>query len=252
MGRESEKAAPRFYGVGVGPGDPELITLKAVRVLERVDVLAVPRSPGSSGSTALDIVRGAVDIEGKALLDILMPMTRDGAELRRARARAADRIAASLAEGLDVAFITLGDPMLYSTFTYLVPLVTALAPGVEVTPVAGVTSISAAAAASHRPLAEADERVVIIPAAYDMDEVRRALEGFDTVVLMKVNKLMDSIAGLIDEMGLSDGAVFASRVGWDGRELVTSDIRSVRGEKLDYFSTLIVRRGAKGPKGAGR
>lgn len=232
-----------FYGVGVGPGDPDLMTLKSVRVLEGVPVIAVPSSSGSkTGSVALSIVSGVVDTGGKEVLELRFPMTRDKAALRESRDKAADMIAGRLSEGLDVAFITLGDPMLYSTFSYLVPLVREKVAGVEVASVAGVTAMSAAASRLCAPLAEADEKVIIIPAAYDMEEVRRALDSSDTVVLMKVNRKIDELVDLISGIGLAGKAVFTSRVGFQGDEFTTEDIRALKGKSIDYFSLIIVRK----------
>ncbi len=233
-----------FYGVGVGPGDPELLTLKAMKVLESAQVLAVPRSRESSSdgrSKALSVVEGVVDTGGKEVIELLLPMTRDAAELAAARKEAAGLIAAKLSAGLDAAFITLGDPMMYSTFSYLVPFVEAAVPGVEIRSIPGVTSFAALASRSVVPLAESDERVIIIPAPRDMDAVRRALDEFDTVVLMKVNRVFDRLVGLLTETGLLESAVAATRVGWPEEE-ITSDVASLVGRKLDYFSTLIVKK----------
>ncbi len=240
----TDKKTGVFYGVGVGPGDPELITIKAKRVLEGAGVLAVPRSKDSSSdgrSKALSILKGVVDIEGKEVLELLFPMTKDASALAASRREAAKSIAGRLSAGDDVAFITLGDPMTYSTFSYLVPFVEAALPCVEVRSVPGVTSFAALASRAVVPLAESDEKVIIIPAAYDIEAVRSALEGFDTVVLMKVNSAFDRLVGLLTEMGLIQNAVLASRVGWPEEE-ITSDIKGLKGRKLDYFSTLIVKK----------
>lgn len=233
-----------FYGIGVGPGDPELITLKAKRVLEGVPVLAVPRSRDSASdgrSKALSILEGVVDTGGKEVLDLLFPMTRDKEALASSRREAAEKIAERLNGGLDVAFITLGDPMMYSTFSYLVPFIRQMAPASGVRSIPGVTSFAALASRAVEPLAESDDRVIIIPSADDMDEVRRALVSFDTVVLMKVNSAFDRLVGLLTETGLIQNAVLASRVGWPEEE-ITSDIRGLKGRKLDYFSTLIIKK----------
>ncbi|MFQ5736683.1 MAG: precorrin-2 C(20)-methyltransferase [Thermodesulfobacteriota bacterium] len=233
-----------FYGIGVGPGDPELITLKAKRVIEGAGVLAVPRSRDTASdgrSKALSILSGVVDVEGKETIELLFPMTRDAAALAGSRKEAAALLSDRLSAGVDAAFITLGDPMTYSTFSYLVPFVEAALPGVRVRSIPGVTSFAALASRAVMPLAESDERVVIIPAADDMEEVRGALDAFDTVVLMKVNRGLDRLVGLLTEMDLLANAVLASRVGWPEEE-ITSDVASLVGRKLDYFSTLVVRK----------
>lgn len=237
-----------FYGVGVGPGDPELMTLKALTVLKAVQVIAVPMSSESASegtSQALVIVRKALDLGDKDVLDLVFPMVRDRDALRRARELAASKVVEKLRNGLDVAFITLGDPMLYSTFGYLAPIVKERAPEATVRVVPGITSFSAAAGAMTMPLAEASEKMAILPAAYDLSEVEESLKGpFDTVVLMKVNRIFDRLLDLLCGMGLEDKAFFVARAGWPEEEVVT-DIKSLRGRELDYFSTVIVKKGAR-------
>ncbi|MBI5886237.1 MAG: precorrin-2 C(20)-methyltransferase [Deltaproteobacteria bacterium] len=235
----------RFYGVGVGPGEAELMTLKAVRVIKDASVIAVPRSADSSVdglSKALSIVEQVVSLVGKEILELDFPMTRDREALGASRRKAAGAIGAHLKAGRDAVFLTLGDPFFYSTFGYLIPYVRADAPGAPIEVVPGVTSFCASAARALRPVAEAGESVAVIPAAYDMNDIRAALVAFDTVVLMKVNKTMDKIIDILAESGLEDKAVFVSRAGWPGERIVT-DIASLRGETLDYFSLIIIRKG---------
>lgn len=230
--------------MGVGPGDPELMTLKSVKVLDRTPVVAVPKSASSAGdSVALTIAREVVDLKGKEILELPFPMTKDRDALLASRVRAAEAIVSRLARGLDVAFITLGDPLLYSTFSYLIPLVRDRVEGVRVRTVSGVTSMCAAASLASAPLAEADEKVVIIPAAYDLDEVRYAIEHCDTVVLMKVNRKFDALVEMLGELGVEESSIFTSRVGWPEDEFMSTDITSLKGRKLDYFSMIIVRKG---------
>ncbi len=233
-----------FYGVGVGPGDPELMTLKAVSVLKAAPVLAVPRSADgkSEASLALSIVEKAVGLDEKELLDLSFPMTKDKGVLLKARQRAAGKVVERLSSGLDVAFITLGDALLYSTFSYLVPLVRERMENIEVRVVPGITSISAATAALVLPLAEADEQVRIMPASYAMDEAGDALDGQGTVVFMKVNRVFDRLKALLFEKKLLGNAILISRAGWPD-EKITRDLSAIDAGGLDYFSIVIVRKG---------
>lgn len=233
-----------FYGVGVGPGDPELLTVKAVRVLEGSSVIAVPRSKDSSTDPqghALSIVKKAVRLDGKEVLELPLPMTRDTGLLDRSRAEASARISKELRAGKDVAFITLGDPMLYSTFSYLVPFVKKTLPQADVRVVPGITAFSAVASRACTPVAEAHEKVVIVPASYGAGDVKRLLPDFDTIVLMKVHKAMDGLIDLLAEEGLADKALYATKVGWPDEEIVR-DIKTLKGKKLDYFSMLIIKK----------
>ena len=232
-----------FYGVGVGPGDPELLTLKAISVLKAAHAVIVPKSKdtASCGSQALGIAAKAVDLSDKEIVEMAFPMTKDRDELFSARKEAASRITGMLRAGRDVAFITLGDPVLYSTFGCLIPFVKELLPEVRIRVVPGITSFSAAASAVNKPIAESDEKVAIIPAAYGLAGLEEALRAFDTVIIMKVNKVMDEVICVLKRLGLDGRAFLVSRASLPGEEVVT-DIKSLEGARPDYFSTLIVKK----------
>lgn len=241
----------RFYGVGVGPGDAELITLKALRVVRECPVIAVPvssrRSGGGEGTIALEIIRKALpDLAGKEILRLSFPMTKDEALLKKSRQEAAEEVAARLKEGKDAAFLTIGDPMLYSTFAFLIPLVKGLFPDTEVSVVPGVTSVSASAARAVVPLVQAEEKLLVAPAFYSLTDLKEWVDTFDTVVLMKVkSRLVELKDFLLDldngrQSGLS--ALFVERAGWDGMEVI-KDLRDldVRGE-AGYLSMIILKK----------
>lgn len=231
----------KLYGIGVGPGDPELLTLKAVRVLKSADVLAIPKSKEESDSIALSIVRGAVDLSKKETIELMFPMTKDKEVLIKAREEAAAALAERLLAGKDVACITIGDPMFYSTFSYLIPLLREGVPDVEIEIVPGISSVMASAAVTVMPLTEADERLAVIPATYESDRIRHILQTFDTVVLMKVNRVFDKVLSLLEELGLKGNAVFIERCGGENQRVVR-DLDSLKGERPDYLSMIIVKR----------
>lgn len=230
-----------LYGVGVGPGDPELLTLKAVRALKAADVIAIPKSKEESDSIALSIVKGAVDITNKETVELMFPMTKDKEVLRRAREDAAAAIADRLEAGKNVACITLGDPMFYSTFSYLIPLVREKLPQAEIKIIPGISSVMASAAAAIMPLTEADEKLAVIPATYETEKLRDVLNDFDTIVLMKVNKVFDKTLELLNESGLKDRAVFVERCGGESQRIV-KNLDSLKGKRLDYLSMVIVKK----------
>ncbi len=236
-----------LYGVGVGPGDPGLLTFNAFRILKAVPVIAMPDSGREGDSIALTVVKGALDesiINAKEILKLYLPMTKEAGSLRRARLDAARVIAECLKEGLDVAFITIGDPLFYSTFSYLVPLLKEILPEANVATVSGVTSVTAASAAIGIPLTEADESMAVVPATYGMEEIRNALEHHDTVVLMKINKVIEGVLDLLAEMELTDKAVYIGRASWQGEEIVRN-VENLRDGKVDYFSMMIIRKAAR-------
>ncbi len=237
-----------LYGVGIGPGDPELITLKGKRVLEEVDVIAVPKAGAGKESIALDVVSRVVDLKGKEVLELLFPMKREGLEAYWEEARR--KVLERLSEGRDVAFITLGDPLFHSTFIHLIE---GLEPGgrISIDVVPGVSFIHASTASALLPLAKGEEKVAIVPATYGKEGLKEVLEGFETVVLMKVHKALEEILSLLEEMGLKDRALFISRAGWEEEEVVR-DLSSLRGREVDYFSSIIIKVEEDNPRTGGR
>lgn len=235
------KKIGKLYGVGVGPGDPELLTLKAVRILRESGVIAIPKSKEESDSIALSIVKGVVDLSKKETLELMFPMTKDKEVLRKSREEVAAAISERIKAGKDVACITIGDPMFYSTFSYLIPLLRERVPEVEMEIVPGISSVMASAALTVTPLTEAAERIAVIPATYESEKLKDILRDFDTVVLMKVNRVFDKVLGLLEELGLKENAVFIERCGGENQRIVR-DLDSLKGEKLDYLSMVIVKR----------
>ena len=169
----------KVFCVGVGPGDPELLTLKAVRLIRENDVIAVPGRT-AEGSVAYRIASAAVpEISGKELIPLFMPMTEDRVVLDEAHRTCAEKLKSYLAAGKDVVYLTLGDPTVYCTFAYLQPLIEK--EGFAVEYVSGVPSFCAAAARLGVPLAEGDEPLHVIPSP--REEIGPGLSG--TCVLMK-------------------------------------------------------------------
>jgi len=232
--------AGKFFGIGVGPGDPELLTIKARRVLEEVNVLCVPKSGRERESLALSIVSGAVNKEWK-IIELLLPMTRNQRELEKHQAEAAGKINGELVSGQDVAFITLGDPTIYSTFTYLLKFVREINPEVEVQIIPGISAINAISGWMQMPLAEGDEKLAVVPALQSEEELARVLENFDNVMILKAGKQLEKVIKVLDAAGLSNKAAFACRYGFEDG-FFTTDIDSLRGTRQDYLSAMLVKR----------
>ena len=230
-----------FYGVGVGSGDPGLITVKGLGVLTSVPVIYVPKSRDESGSFALSIIEEYVDRSRQEVIDLIFPMCKDTSGLASFWDNSVGLILERLRNGLDVAAICIGDPLLYSTFSFLLDRTLEKEPSLNVQIIPGVTSISACAAALRLPLVQAGERLAVIPATYHEKAIREALEEYDAVVLMKVNRVMDQVLTLLGELGLTDHAFFVSRCGTDRQEIIR-DVERLRGQHLDYHSLMIVRK----------
>jgi len=228
-----------LYGVGIGPGDPELLTLKAARVIGTVPVIAVPVARPDGRSYALDIVAGMLRPD-QEILKLLFPMLKDADAKASYRRAAAESVLAMLRTGRDVAFLTEGDPLFHSTFIYLLAELPAGTP-LEVVP--GISSVHAAAAQAQLPLVNAGQRLAILPVAFeDESALRETLRTFDTVVLLKFHRDLDRLLDLLDELGLTECAVIVERASHADRRVIR-DVRSMRGGELHYLSLMIVRGG---------
>ena len=230
----------RFYGVGVGPGDPELLTLKALRILQEVPLICTPRSVTSAESYAFDIVRGFLDEQKQEIIRIPFPVD-DEAGAAEVWRNAADTIGGHLSQGKDVAFITEGDPMLYSTFSYVLDRITSGYPDVTVEIIPGVSSVMAAAASAGVPLVTHGQRLVILPAVYGIDDLSEAITNYDTIVLMKVNRTLLQALANLEQLGLAGKGIYVRRAS-TAREEVVRDLSKLSEEDLDYFSLLIIKR----------
>lgn len=232
----------KLYGIGVGPGDPELMTLKAARLVAQSPVVAVPVSKADGDSYALSIVADCLHAEQK-ILHLHFPMVKD-LDVRKSKRRAAAmQIVAELEAGQDVAFLTEGDPFVHSTFVYLLEH---LPEAVQVEVVPGVSSIMAAAVDAKRPLVMADERLAVIPATFEnIADLRDVFANFDTVVLIKVYKVLDELLDLLDELNLSEGAVLVERASHPEARVIR-DVQSLRENKPHYLSLMIIHTGGNG------
>ncbi len=229
-----------LYGVGVGPGDPELLTLKAQRVLQSVPIIWAPQAGVSTESYAYSIAKGFINEETQEVVKSTFPTNDEEAagEVWRVTAR---EIAKRLEAGRDVAFITEGDPMLYSTFAYVLETILTEYPHLPVEIVPGVSSVMAAAASAAAPLVTHGQRLAILPAVYGIDDLREAIALYDTIVLMKVNRtLLDALANL-ERLGLAGRTIYVRRASTES-ERVVQNIQELTSEDLDYFSLLIIRR----------
>ncbi len=232
--------AGKIYGIGVGPGDPELLTFKAYRILKEVDVLCVPKSKTERDSLALTIVTRAVQRKYE-VLELLFPMNHDKEVLKYHWDTASEKMAGLAREGKTLAFITIGDPMFYSTYAYILERVKRKFPDIEIETIPGVTAVAACSSLINEPLTEGDEKLAVIPAAYGISAIKEALQSYDSVVLMKVNRLFDEVAGLLEEMKLLDKAVYISRCGYPD-QYYSTDIAGLAGKEKDYMSIMVVRK----------
>lgn len=231
----------RLIGVSLGPGDPGLITRRAWALLERRDaVWTYPIRSTKTPSYAFDIVARAGLVAPPQHHALLFPMTHDEDKLLRHWHRAADAVLSAMRAGQDVLFLVEGDASTYATFGHLARTVRALDERIAVEVVPGVNSFNAACATLGQPLAEQDDTVALVPAAYGVSAVDRLLNDFDTLVLLKVKPLMDELIDWLEQRGLLGYAQFIERCGAPDERVVT-DLPSLRGQKVSYLSLMIVK-----------
>jgi precorrin-2/cobalt-factor-2 C20-methyltransferase len=231
-----------LYGVGVGPGAPDLLTLRAIKVLRQVDVVVLPRSSPHGQSTAWGIVKSFVrKPPHQEHVFLTFPMSREPARHVAAWENAFARLGERIERGLSIAFATEGDPSLFSTFIYLQREAPRRWPGIRVEVIPGVSSIAAVPAVTGIPLADGLERIAIIPAGYGVDDLVEVLNRFDTTVLMKIGSEMGNIFAALEATGLMEKAVYVSKATTPQQRIV-GDLREMTPERGDCFAMIVVSR----------
>ncbi len=228
-----------LYGIGVGPGDPELITVKAIKTINLCQVVALPQT-GSGNVLAYEIAKQQVPaLAKKERLELLTPMTRDKVKLDACHDQAAETIIKQLQQGKNVAFLTLGDPAIYSTYLYIHKRV--LAKGQQAQIIPGVPSFCAVAAKLNIGLSEQAEPLHIIPASYD--ESYQEFDWKGTKVLMKTGKSMSKVKEVLMEKGMYEQAKMVQRCGLEGEAVYQS--LDEADDAASYFSVIIVKESKK-------
>ncbi|HYM03967.1 MAG TPA: precorrin-2 C(20)-methyltransferase [Stellaceae bacterium] len=225
----------RVHGLGVGPGDPELITLKALRLLRAAPVVAYP-APEEGPSFARAIVARWL-VPSQIEIAIRMPMESARFPAQAVYDRAAADIAAHLAAGRDVAVLCQGDPFFYGSFMYLFGRL-AERHTVEVVP--GVSSLAACAAAAGWPLAARDDALTVLPATLADDALERRLALADAAAIIKLGRHFAKIRALLDRLGLAANARFVERASLANQRVLPLD--RVASDDVPYFSMILVHR----------
>ena len=227
-----------FYGIGVGPGDPELLTVKAIDALKKIDVLIAPKTEKKSDSVALSIVQPYLK-QGIEIIYQTFPMVRDFAEEKEIFEANKEEILKELRGGKNVGFATLGDPMFFSTYIYIFRLLENC--GVKIVTIPGVPAFLAIASQIGRPLAFGNDILTIIPATAELDAIKNSLDTSDATVLMKVYKNFPEVVDELKLRGMIEEAVLVSRCGLDDEKIIT-DVAAYKDEQLNYLSTILTRR----------
>ncbi len=226
-----------LFGIGVGPGDPELITLKATKILNQVDTVFAAASTKNNHSLAVNIAERHIPENTKVKM-LRFPMTRDKNETRKAWRKHAQTIIEEIERGKNVAFLTLGDAMTYSTFGYIIRHIQDLAPDIEIQTVPGITSYQAAAASLNMPLVEGEESLMVVSGATGGNRLRE-LEGKpENVVFLKAYRNIKDIKAAIDEIGKYPSSVGVKNCSHPNEEII-ADIEEL-GERVPDYWTLII------------
>jgi precorrin-2/cobalt-factor-2 C20-methyltransferase len=227
-----------FYGIGVGPGDPELLTVKAINIMKEVDIIIAPKTEKKDGSVALSIARPYLkkDIE---IVYQVFPMVVKFEESTEAWETNKNEILALLKAGKKIAFLTLGDPMFYSTYIYVYRLLEHEGFPIETIP--GIPAFCAIGSKLGYPLVEGNDILSIIPATADPEKIKQVMAVTDNVVLMKVYKNFSSIVDTLVENEMIDNAVMLSRCGLPD-EVRINDLVAEKDKKVNYLSTILARR----------
>ncbi|RQD78476.1 MAG: precorrin-2 C(20)-methyltransferase [Candidatus Syntrophonatronum acetioxidans] len=229
----------KLYAVGVGPGEPSLLTIKALKALEEARVVAVPKGKAEKKSLALSIIKDY--IKDKEVLELVFPMTDNKEVLEEFWEKAAKKVAALLEKGERVVFATLGDPSLYSTFTYLRSYLEKRGNSFPVEVIPGINSFSAAASLLQISLVEGDQNLAVVSAPQNTSRLKNILKIFDTVVILKVHRYLEEIMEVLEELDLEDKGYFVSSCGRED-EYFSRDLKALLKKDLDYLSMIIVRK----------
>ena len=225
-----------LYGVGLGPGAPDLMTLRAARLIEGAAIIAYPTLAGGESfarAIAADLIK---DTAIEIVMDV--PMSVERAPAQAAYDLGAALIAEHLDAGQDVVCLCEGDPFFYGSFMYLFAR---LSDRYDVEVVPGVTSVTACAARAGMPLAARNERLTVLPGPLPEDELRARIEGAESVVIMKVGRHLSKIRSVIDGLGLTAQAVYVERATLENEVVLPL---SEAPEKAPYFSMILLTKGA--------
>ncbi len=236
-----------LIGIGVGPGDPELLTVKAVRAIQGADIIMCPASKEDRPSIALSVAEPLIDkSKNQEIVKLIFPMTKDKGILEQTWKRNAKIMAEKVLSGKNVVYLTVGDPYLYSTWIYMHKDLEENYPDMKISVIPGIVSMFTFASKVGVSIAEGAEKVAIIPSCYDLSSVKEIAKNSETMVFLKDGRYFDQVINVLKEAGFPDDSIFAI-----GQDLGTENeiVRKLKlGEVNDdtlttkYFSVLVVKR----------
>lgn len=229
-----------LYGIGVGPGDPDLIPVKAVDILKRVDVIFAAASSRNNHSRAVNIARPYIPDSTRLKL-LPFPMCKDQAEKAAAWESHARSILTVIRDGLDAAFLTLGDPLTYATYGYILQSMQALAPHVRMVTVPGISSFQAAAARMNIPLVEGNESLTVVSGIEGGDCIRKLAAVVDNLVIMKVYKNVEDVTTALVESGRLETSAGIVNCCLEN-EIIIEDVREFNNTPPGYWTLILSKK----------
>lgn len=230
-----------FTGIGVGPGPQEYLTLKSFNALMKADKVLVPRATGSSNSVALTCIQD-IDIPQDKIEFLDYPMSNDESVLSSIYREIAKKIINDLENNFNLVYITIGDPYIYSTYSYTVSALKELSPEISITTFPGISSFQALSSALNIPLAQGKEKILILPCPETPAELQEQIERNENIVLMKVGDRFDWVRELLVEMDILKHCALGKRIGLDN-EIITRDLMKLNpDDKPGYLSVILIRK----------
>ena len=237
---------PELICVGCGPGDPELLTVKAVNAIKDAQVIMCPTSKEGKPSIALSVISSLIDESKKQIVNLVFPMTKDKEKLATTWENNAKTLAETVLSGKKVVYLTVGDPYLYSTWIYLHRELETKHPQIKIKVIPGIVSMFTFASKVGISLAEGAEKMAVIPSCYDLTRVKELAKNCDTMIFLKDGRYFDQVVELLRDAGFSENSIFA--IGQDldtDQEIVkkltlgqvTDDVFTTK-----YFSIMVVKR----------
>ncbi len=227
----------KFVGIGVGPGEPDLLTVRAVEQFKTLDILLVPESKKNAKSEAHMIASKYLP-ESLEIIGRHFPMILDKEQMLASVKEIALEVIEWVKAGKTVGFVTLGDPMLYSTYIYLLKYISE---GVSVETIPGISSYTAIASGLNRPLVEAEDPLIVYPCTADMDALREVLTHYNAIVLMKVYKSFETVVSMMKELDLIQHAVVVSNYG-KPEEVIHENVLETDPSEVSYFTTILINK----------
>ena len=236
-----------LIGIGVGPGDPELLTVKAVKAIHNADIIMCPASNEDRPSIALSVVSSIIDkSKNQKIIKLIFPMTKDKDVLKQTWKRNAKIMAETVLTGKNVVYLTVGDPFLYSTWIYMHKDLKENYPDMDISVIPGIVSIFTFAAKVGVSVAEGAEKVAIIPSCYDLSSVKEIAKHSESMIFLKDGRYFDQVIKVLKESGFPDDSIFAigQDLGTENEIIRKMTLGEVNDETLTtkYFSILVVKR----------